>query len=121
MTRIAGAGRACSDATCPLTAPGITPRELAFRGNLPPSFTRFEGGKLWHLALLEWWLQVHADGVAGEAPEPVRAPPAAAAPGRHGQVSRHRRLQPLGQRGGRKLTDSRAHQPSLRVEEQRCR
>jgi asparagine synthase (glutamine-hydrolysing) len=26
-------------------------------------FTRIQGGKLWHLALLEWWLQVHVDGV----------------------------------------------------------
>jgi len=25
-------------------------------------FTRIQGSKLWHLALLEWWLQVHADG-----------------------------------------------------------
>ncbi|MBC7380328.1 MAG: hypothetical protein H7346_23230, partial [Burkholderiaceae bacterium] len=29
-------------------------------------FTRIQGSKLWHLALLEWWLQVHVDGVAGE-------------------------------------------------------
>ena len=27
-------------------------------------FTRIQGSKLWHLALLEWWLQVHVDGVA---------------------------------------------------------
>ncbi len=27
-------------------------------------FTRIRGSKLWHLALLEWWLQVHVDGVA---------------------------------------------------------
>ncbi|MBU0590391.1 MAG: N-acetylglutaminylglutamine amidotransferase [Gammaproteobacteria bacterium] len=26
-------------------------------------FTRIQGSKLWHLALLEWWLQVHVDGV----------------------------------------------------------
>lgn len=25
-------------------------------------FTRIRGSKLWHLALLEWWLQVHVDG-----------------------------------------------------------
>ncbi len=25
-------------------------------------FTRINGSKLWHLALLEWWLQVHVDG-----------------------------------------------------------
>ena len=25
-------------------------------------FTRIQGRKLWHLALLEWWLQVHVDG-----------------------------------------------------------
>lgn len=30
-------------------------------------FTRIQGSKLWHLALLEWWLQVHVDGVAGTA------------------------------------------------------
>ena len=37
-------------------------------------FTRIQGSKVWHLALLEWWLQVHVDGVAGEshgAPAPV--------------------------------------------------
>ena len=35
-------------------------------------FTRIQGSKLWHLALLEWWLQVHVDGVAGTArPSPV--------------------------------------------------
>ena len=27
----------------------------------PESFTRINGSKLWHLALLEWWLQVHVD------------------------------------------------------------
>ena len=26
-------------------------------------FTRIQGSKLWHMALLEWWLQVHRDGV----------------------------------------------------------
>lgn len=30
----------------------------------PQSFTRIQGSKLWHLALLEWWLQVHVDGHA---------------------------------------------------------
>ena len=30
-------------------------------------FTRIQGSKLWHLALLEWWLQVHVDGMAGTA------------------------------------------------------
>jgi asparagine synthase (glutamine-hydrolysing) len=30
-------------------------------------FTRIQGSKLWHLALLEWWLQVHVDGVADTA------------------------------------------------------
>ena len=25
-------------------------------------FARIQGSKLWHLALLEWWLQVHVDG-----------------------------------------------------------
>ncbi len=28
----------------------------------PAHFTRINGSKLWHLALLEWWLQVHVDG-----------------------------------------------------------
>ena len=27
----------------------------------PDAFTRINGSKLWHLALLEWWLQVHVD------------------------------------------------------------
>jgi len=27
-------------------------------------FTRIQGSKLWHLAVLEWWLQVHVDGSA---------------------------------------------------------
>ncbi|KRB96709.1 asparagine synthase [Hydrogenophaga sp. Root209] len=30
-------------------------------------FTRIQGSKLWHLALLEWWLQVHVDSVASGA------------------------------------------------------
>mgnify|MGYP001608575856 CR=1 FL=1 len=30
-------------------------------------FTRIQGSKLWHLALLEWWLQIHVDGVASVA------------------------------------------------------
>jgi len=29
----------------------------------PEHFTRINGSKLWHLALLEWWLQVHVDTV----------------------------------------------------------
>jgi asparagine synthase (glutamine-hydrolysing) len=29
----------------------------------PENFTRINGSKLWHLALLEWWLQVHVDGI----------------------------------------------------------
>lgn len=31
----------------------------------PDAFTRINGSKLWHLALLEWWLQVHVDPLAG--------------------------------------------------------
>lgn len=27
------------------------------------NFTRIRGSKLWHLALLEWWLQINVDGV----------------------------------------------------------
>ena len=27
------------------------------------NFTRINGSKLWHLALLEWWLHVHVDRV----------------------------------------------------------
>jgi asparagine synthase (glutamine-hydrolysing) len=27
----------------------------------PDAFTRINGSKLWHLALLEWWLQLHVD------------------------------------------------------------
>ena len=35
-------------------------------------FTRIQGSKLWHLALLEWWLQVHVDGVSDTAgPSPA--------------------------------------------------
>jgi len=30
-------------------------------------FTRIQGSKLWHLALLEWWLQIHVDGITDEA------------------------------------------------------
>ena len=30
-------------------------------------FTRIQGSKLWHMALLEWWLQVHVDSVVGGA------------------------------------------------------
>ncbi|MDD2881428.1 MAG: N-acetylglutaminylglutamine amidotransferase [Rhodoferax sp.] len=30
----------------------------------PEHFTRINGSKLWHLALLEWWLQVHVDGIS---------------------------------------------------------
>jgi len=30
----------------------------------PEHFTRINGSKLWHLALLEWWLQVHVDPAA---------------------------------------------------------
>jgi len=29
----------------------------------PEHFTRINGSKLWHLALLEWWLQIHVDNV----------------------------------------------------------
>ncbi len=29
----------------------------------PEHFTRINGSKLWHLALLEWWLQVHVDTI----------------------------------------------------------
>jgi asparagine synthase (glutamine-hydrolysing) len=31
----------------------------------PEHFTRIQGSKLWHAALLEWWLQIHVDGVPG--------------------------------------------------------
>lgn len=31
----------------------------------PDAFTRINGSKLWHLALLEWWLQVHVDPLVG--------------------------------------------------------
>ncbi len=30
----------------------------------PEHFTRINGSKLWHLALLEWWLQLHVDTVS---------------------------------------------------------
>jgi asparagine synthase (glutamine-hydrolysing) len=30
-------------------------------------FTRIQGSKLWHLALLEWWLQINVDGVVSGA------------------------------------------------------
>jgi asparagine synthase (glutamine-hydrolysing) len=30
-------------------------------------FTRIQGSKLWHLALLEWWLQINVDGVVNGA------------------------------------------------------
>jgi len=29
----------------------------------PEHFTRIQGSKLWHLALLEWWLQMHVDNL----------------------------------------------------------
>jgi asparagine synthase (glutamine-hydrolysing) len=29
----------------------------------PENFTRINGSKLWHLALLEWWFQIHVDGI----------------------------------------------------------
>ena len=35
-------------------------------------FTRIQGSKLWHLALLEWWLQAHVDGVLGRADAAAR-------------------------------------------------
>jgi len=31
----------------------------------PAHFTRLQGSKLWHLALLEYWLQMHVDGAGG--------------------------------------------------------
>ena len=34
-------------------------------------FTRIQGSKLWHLALLEWWLQVHVDGRSALGTEPA--------------------------------------------------
>ena len=34
-------------------------------------FTRIQGSKLWHLALLEWWLQVHVDGGPALLTEPT--------------------------------------------------
>ncbi len=35
---------------------------LLQRPQAPEHFTRIRGSKLWHAALLEWWLQVHVDG-----------------------------------------------------------
>ena len=35
-------------------------------------FTRIQGSKLWHLALLEWWLQMHVDGMPN-APDAVNS------------------------------------------------
>ena len=36
--------------------------KLLAQPETPEHFTRINGSKLWHLALLEWWLQVHIDG-----------------------------------------------------------
>ncbi len=33
----------------------------------PEHFTRINGSKLWHLALFEWWLQIHVDGLPASA------------------------------------------------------
>jgi asparagine synthase (glutamine-hydrolysing) len=33
------------------------------------NFTRIQGSKLWHLALLEWWLQVNVDSAANASPK----------------------------------------------------
>lgn len=35
---------------------------LLERPEAPEHFTRIRGSKLWHAALLEWWLQTHVDG-----------------------------------------------------------
>ena len=35
----------------------------------PAHFTRINGSKLWHLALLEWWLQIHVDGLPAKTKE----------------------------------------------------
>jgi len=35
--------------------------QLLAEPEAPDAFTRINGSKLWHLALLEWWLQVHVD------------------------------------------------------------
>jgi len=35
--------------------------QLLAEPEAPTAFTRINGSKLWHLALLEWWLQVHVD------------------------------------------------------------
>jgi len=37
---------------------------LLARPEAPENFTRINGSKLWHLALLEWWLQVHVTAPA---------------------------------------------------------
>jgi asparagine synthase (glutamine-hydrolysing) len=36
--------------------------KLLAQPEAPEHFTRINGSKLWHLALLEWWLQVHVGG-----------------------------------------------------------
>jgi asparagine synthase (glutamine-hydrolysing) len=36
--------------------------KLLAQPEAPEHFTRINGSKLWHLALLEWWLQIHIDG-----------------------------------------------------------
>lgn len=36
--------------------------DLLRRPEAPEHFTRIQGSKLWHAALLEWWLQTHVDG-----------------------------------------------------------
>ncbi|MDE2120172.1 MAG: N-acetylglutaminylglutamine amidotransferase [Betaproteobacteria bacterium] len=40
---------------------GFVERLLA-QPEAPGHFTRIQGSKLWHAALLEWWLQIHVDG-----------------------------------------------------------
>jgi asparagine synthase (glutamine-hydrolysing) len=42
--------------------------KLLAQPEAPENFTRINGSKLWHLALLEWWLQVHVDN-SGNAPD----------------------------------------------------
>ncbi len=37
--------------------------EMLANPEAPEHFTRINGSKLWHLALLEWWLQLHVDTV----------------------------------------------------------
>jgi len=39
--------------------------QLLAEPEAPTAFTRINGSKLWHLALLEWWLQVHVDPLVG--------------------------------------------------------